>query len=252
LVRTDCDNDDSNDHHHPYPQWRGAAARRSPRTALSTAAWAALVVIAVAAGASTFFLVQSSGVLSPHGSGYSVSSAATTTRADSPGGAGLQLSLALNVTNISSGHAIAATAEELNTGTAALNISSSSQWPIDGLAVGPCGTVNYPVGLAVLQGVYGLSNFTSGTPLQIYKPGTYGCPAILSGIKGFMYQAASANATVVGGCQPGDCMNEIVTPSISVSGYWNGGSFTSFPSGIYTVVAGDEWGGVSILHFAVR
>ena len=190
--------------------------------------------------------------MSPHGGGYSVSSAATTTRADSPGGSGLQLSLALNVTNISSGHAIAATAEELDTGTAALNISSSSKWPIDGLAVGPCGTVNYPVGFVVLQGDYGLSNFASATPLQIYKPGTYGCPAILSGIKGFMFEAGSANATVFGGgCRPADCMSEIVAPSISVSGYWSGGSFTSFPSGIYTVLAGDEWGGVSILHFAV-
>jgi hypothetical protein len=244
LVRTDYY------HHHQSSHWRGAASWGS-RTALGSAAWTALVVLAVVVGATSFFFVQSSGLLSPHASRYSVSSAATTTRADSPGGAGLQLSLALNVTNISSGHAIAATAEELNTGTAALNISSSSRWPIDDLAVGPCGTVNYPVGLAVLRGNYGLSNFTSATPLQIYKPGTYGCPAILSGIKGFVFEAGSANATVLGSCQPGDCMNEIVTPSISVSGYWNGGSFTSFPSGIYTVAAGDEWGGVSILHFAV-
>jgi hypothetical protein len=236
---------------------RGATRRRrkrAARVALSPAALIVILILALVAGVSSLFLVQDIGLLSqPHPDHYKVSSAATTTRVVSPGGSGLQLSLDLNVTDLSSGRAIGATAEELNTGSAPLNISSSSShWPIRGLAVGPCGTVNYPVGLAVLKGYYGNSNITSGTPLQIFKPGAYSCPAFLS-IKGFVFQAGSEDATIsVGSCQPGSCMTEVVDPSISFGGYWrNGSSFTSFPSGIYTVVAGDEWGGLSILHFAV-
>jgi hypothetical protein len=160
----------------------------------------------------------------------------------------------LNSTRVSSGQAIAATVDEFNTMVAPNNVSVSSDWPLQGLAVGACGSVNYPVGLAVLRGNYDLANVTSGTALQIYQPGAYGCPIVLSGISSYLFQASSDNATVIGSCQPGACLNETMGATVSVSGYWTGGAataFTSFPAGVYTVVAGDEWGDITLSHFAV-
>lgn len=75
---------------------------------------------------------------------------------------------------------------------------------------------------------------------------------VLAGIDTFVFQASSDNATIFGSCQSsGGCLTESVDASIAANGYWSGDSFTSFPSGVYTVVAGDEWGGIAILHFTV-
>jgi hypothetical protein len=42
---------------------------------------------------------------------------------------------------------------------------------------------------------------------------------------------------------------------LDLKGYWTGNSpsaaFTNFESGIYTVVAGDEWGALVFVHFTV-
>jgi hypothetical protein len=184
---------------------------------------------------------------------YTVSSAATSTSARSPGG-GLELSLTLNTTNLSAGRGVAATVYEMNAGTAPVNVSASADWPVHGLAVGPCGSLNYPVGLAVLSGNYDVSNASSGVALQIYRPGVASCPMILAGIVSFVFQASSDNATIFGGCQPAGpsgCLSETVNSTVSFSGYWSGGAFNAFPNWVYTVVAGDEWGGLAILHFAV-
>jgi hypothetical protein len=132
-------------------------------------------------------------------------------------------------------------------------VSAAHDWPIGGLASGPCGPLNIPVGIAVLSGYYDAANVTSGKALQVYNPGVYACPAIISGITSYLFQPSSDNATVYGSCQPSACFNETVSATVSVTGYWTGGpsTFTSFPSGVYTVVAGDEWGGLAILHFTV-
>jgi hypothetical protein len=77
---------------------------------------------------------------------------------------------------------------------------------------------------------------------------------ILADIGSFEFQASSDNATIFGGCQPaggGGCLSEIINSTVSFNGYWNGSTFTSLPSGVYTVVAADEWGGIAVLHFIV-
>ena len=54
--------------------------------------------------------------------------------------------------------------------------------------------------------------------------------------------------------------NETISYLISVAGYWTTvggtpmeptGQFSAFPQGIYTVVAGDEWGSLEVAHFTV-
>jgi hypothetical protein len=212
--------------------------------------WAAIVVVVLLAGAAAVYLVENGG--SQAASTYTLSSAATSTSAQSPV-SGLELSLTLNTTNVSAGHGLIATVDATNAKDAPANVSAAADWPVQGLAVSTCGSLNYPVGLAVLKGNYDLSNVTSGKALQIYQPGLSSCPMILAGIEGFVFQASSDNATLYGSCQPGGgaCLNERINSSVSVAGYWSGSVFKSFPIGIYTVVAGDEWGGLAILHFAV-
>jgi len=208
--------------------------------------------VVILAGAAAVFLIESGVGGTQSSKTYTVSSSATSMNAQSPEG-GLELSLTLNATDLSAGRGVAITVGEANLGTAPINVSASKDWPLQGLAVGACGALNYPVGVAVLSGNYAVSNVSSGMALQIYQPGVSSCPMILAGIGSFVFQASSDNATIFGSCQQGGggCLSETVNATVSVRGYWGGDAFKSFPSGIYSVVAGDEWGGIVILHFAV-
>jgi hypothetical protein len=234
---------------------------RRSRRALGTASLAAIVVVIAIVGVASI-LVMGNGVGVSQASNSSSTSrsfatststgASTYTSVASPA-SGLELSLGLNGTSISTGEELTATAVDVNTLTTADNVSAAKDWPIGNLAIGPCGQLNSPVGIAVLSGNYDAANVSSGKSLQIYDPAVYACPAMLSGIDGFLFQPSSDNATVYGSCGSAACFNETASAILSVTGYWTGGpsTFTSFPSGIYTVIAGDEWGGIAILHFAV-
>ena len=106
----------------------------------------------------------------------------------------------------------------------------------------------------MLSGNYDITNVSSGKALQIYQPGAYNCPGILAGIGSYAFQASSDNATIFGSCQvggSGGCISERVNSMVLFNGHWSGNVFMGFPSGICTVVAGDEWGDLVILHFAV-
>ena len=64
----------------------------------------------------------------------------------------------------------------------------------------------------------------------------------------------SDNASVFAGCIPGPCFAEAMSSTLSFKGYWNGGTpgaFTDFTPGVYTVVGGDEWGTLAVLHLQV-
>jgi hypothetical protein len=226
---------------------------RKHRRATSAATWAVVLVVVALAGAASVFVIESGSGALQTSSTQTTSSFTTSTSAKSPA-TGLELSLTLNVTDVSSGQGVAATVDEANPGTAPINVSASADWPIQGLAVGQCGSLNYPVGLAVLRGNYDVANVSSAKALQIYRPGISACPMILAGIGSFEFHASSDNATIFGGCTSaggGGCMSEVVNSTVSFDGYWNGSALTGFTSGVYTVVAGDEWGGIAVLHFAV-
>lgn len=239
-----------------------SSAGRS-RRALGTASLAAIVVVVAIVGVASILVVAigmgtstvsstSTTSTSSTSSTSTYTGAATSTSATSPA-SGLELSLALNGTRISTGEEITATAVEVNTLTTTDNVSAAKDWPIGNLAVGPCGQLNSPVGIAVLSGNYDAANVSSAKALQIYNPAVYACPAILSNIEGFLFQPSSDNATVYGSCGSAACFNETASATVSVDGYWTGepSTFTTLPTGIYTVVAGDEWGGIAILHFTV-
>jgi hypothetical protein len=231
----------------------GYSARKL-RRATSAATWVVVLVVAALAVAASVFVVEGgTGALQTSSTHTTSSSLTTSTSAKSPA-SGLELSVTLNITDVSPGRGVAVTVDEENPGDAPLNVSASADWPIQGLAVGPCGPLNYPVGLAVLRGNYDVANVSSAKALQVYRPGIAACPMILSGIGSFEFQASGDNATIFGGCQSsggGGCLSETINSTVSFDGYWNGGALTSFQSGVYTVVAGDEWGGIAMLHFVV-
>lgn len=159
---------------------------------------------------------------------------------------GLLLGLSLNETTITSGQTIAITVYERNTLQEINNVSASDKWPTNGLSVGPCGTLNMPFGIAVYSGNSSVLTVPGAQPLQLYEPGTYGCPAILK-VTDYVFQPMSTELT-------GGPFN--MSSTIDAKGYWGTtslqSSFSDFSPGIYTIVAGDEWGSRAILSFQVE
>jgi hypothetical protein len=232
----------------------GAAGHAGGPTKVAT--WVAVSVVIVLVVAAFVFVIEGGLGTSQAPATRSTSFSATSMGIRSPNN-GLRLILTLNSSSISAGGGIAATVDEVNTMTSPNNVSASESWPIGELALGPCGSLNYPVGLAVFRGNYDTTNASSGKALQLYRPGLSSCPMILAGIGSFVFQASSDNATIfAGSCRVGNgCLNEMVYSTVSISGYWSetpqGAVFTGLPIGSYTVVAGDEWGDIAVLHFVV-
>jgi len=165
---------------------------------------------------------------------------------------GLSLTLNVSSSTIQSGQFISISLDELNPGSVNANIPASQSWALKGLAVGPCGTLNYPVGIAIYQGNYSASNLPT-MPLAIFQPGIYACPLILLDITSYQFRPGSDVCDVYsgGGLQP-VITGLQVNPSLSVNGYWNGSIFSPFPDGTYTVVGADEWGSFAVIHFQVN
>jgi hypothetical protein len=181
--------------------------------------------------------------------------------------------------------------EEFNTLASANNLSVGNDWPsgsVRGLFLwsqGWCGQPFLPIGYEILQGNYGQGNFTEGTPLVLdAQPTMLGCPAetptpyfyfgplsdvaetyeygnipnlagiynvtidSLASFSGGPWSGAwtgsawQAGAGSIGG---GDCPGSTSTSGCPLE-------LNPFAPGAYTVVAGDEWGQVLILHFMVE
>ena len=149
------------------------------------------------------------------------------------------LSLNLNLSTNYNGWVIL-TVYEFNTFDRANNVSAADSWPSNTLFRWVQEPYEENVGMAgyeMLQGNYGLSNFTQGTALWLQPPPSLlGCCGEAAPPTSYAFQPLS-EANVLSGSYPG---------------YFAGGStYTPFSPGTYTVLAGDEWGDVAILHFIV-
>ncbi len=172
---------------------------------------------------------------------------------------GLTLGLSLSATTITGGQTLNVSASEYNAQPAMNNVTASSDWPLQGLSLGLCGTVNQPFGMAVFRGHYTRSNVSSAKALLLYQPyGVTSCPMILSEISQYSFYPHNSTAQIWGSCTPGPCQVLKVSSSSQTSGFWNaiplvGSSYHStFPPGVYTVAAGDEWGQLALLYFVVK
>jgi hypothetical protein len=171
---------------------------------------------------------------------------------------GLSLSLYLDSKTYQQGQQVSIAVYEKNTLKTTNIIASSTKWPVSGLRVGPCGTLNYPFGFAIFQGNYTATNVSSATPLQIYQPATYTCPATIGNISSYVFQPLSDTASVFQMSESTAVFNNMEMNTEfepGPRGYWAsnniGAAFTLFDPGVYTVVAGDEWGALVVVHFTV-
>jgi hypothetical protein len=127
---------------------------------------------------------------------------------------------------------------------------------MSGLSVGSCGTESYPFGVSVFQGSYTVANLSSATPLELNDPNTQviGCMPPVSNVTAYDFKSSSDIATL-----DGDAINGSTTFEMSaevIGGInWVGNPPNAvqqyFEPGVYTVVGGDEWGNMVILHFTV-
>jgi len=180
---------------------------------------------------------------------------------DPSNGLRLDLNLSEDTTGI-----LNITVAESNTLSIANNVTVADDWPLPGDSLflwAEANCVESPIGYEVLQGHYGLSNYTEGVPLYLIAQGPEQCAVFLQP-GSLLFAPLSDVATNV---------NKPVALSDSWSGYWVGSNgeysagscqasgagqtnectlaLTPFPPGGYTVVAGSEWGQAVLLHFTV-
>src|SRR2546422_1496221 len=167
------------------------------------------------------------------------------------GSSGLVLNLSINGSSIAQGHGVGVHISETSSLSTMNNVTAAQNWGTT-FSLGRC-SANYPFGIALFKGHYTLQNFTQGERVSLQSPvQNYLCvrPPFSTSYYHFLPKSDKAVVQV-------DMGNQTVTlpmgTSISIAGYWGTeGSFTPLQHGAYTLVAGDEWGALALLHFGVN
>lgn len=179
----------------------------------------------------------------------------------------LQLQLSLNISLSATNVTLDATLYDYNTLNSTNNVTSTLSSPNNTTSAGdwavaisgddgaPCQDDNWPIGVAIAQGHYTLSNMSTAKLLDLVDPNaSYACPAYgaFYYAAGYLFQPTSEIAKSYGCLGVTPCLTEDVSAGVDVKGYWNQGStFTSFQPGTYTVLGEDEWGGTILAYFTV-
>lgn len=175
---------------------------------------------------------------------------------------GLELLLSVNSTAIPSEDAITLSTRVMNTRSTMNNVTSANDWPVKGLSSWPCFGDWYPVGVAVFRGSYEMGNLSNGRPLSVWNT-MIECPAETQPVNVTSYSFLP-NSDIVNysGNFPSPTPNETTKGRSSTILYFFGtiyaangtGGYDSLGSALpsnYTLVAGDEWGQLTLLHFKV-
>ena len=163
---------------------------------------------------------------------------------------GLKLLVSVNTNSLTPGQPLQININEFNTLSTDNNVTAATNWGVNGLAIGACPNLNtLPFGVAVFQGDYDAQNISQGTPLEIY--GAVPCPQLIRLITGYDFPPDSSNAGIMPG---GDLASPTpMSATVTVNGvYKQGMQLTPLSSGIYTVVAGDEWGTLEFLYVNIN
>jgi len=169
---------------------------------------------------------------------------------------GLSLTLSLNSTTYHPGEQVTVTIDEKNILATENKIHGADRWPVQGLNLGPCRTI-FPFGISILQGYYDAISVGAITPLQLFDPNAmYHCPPILAGVYYYFdFQPWSNIVTIYTSYDHFTPFSINMTAKVVSAGFWTGSrpnaTFGNFTPGIYTVVGGDEWGALVILHFTI-
>jgi len=172
----------------------------------------------------------------------------TTTTAQS--GNGLQLQVSLNAATLTPGEPLQINVSEYNTLPTNNNVAAATNWGVNGLTIGACPNINLlPFGVAVFRGHYDAGNISQGTPLPLFA--AVPCVPLIRLITGYDFLPDSSTAAIMPG---GDLQSPtLMSATETVKGtYSQGIQLTPLTSGIYTVVAGDEWGTLEFLYINVH
>jgi hypothetical protein len=173
----------------------------------------------------------------------------------------LNLSLSTDSTTYRRGQAVSIVIDETNTLSTTNIVSASDKWPYNHLHLGPCDYIS-PFGMAVFQGNYNASNFSTATALTLFDPHIARTCMTNVPVTSFSFQPSSDIANVIedSGPYPNPYPNGNITKmnfELILNGYWPDDNYNShshltyFNPGIYTIVGGDEWGTLVIVHFTV-
>lgn len=175
----------------------------------------------------------------------------------------LELRLYLNTSSSSGpGVSVSMFADAYNPSSSTANVTAANDWvvPLGGTDGAPCGDEGQTVGFAIAQGYYTSSTITAAKLLDLVNPSaTYNCPIYFGygSATGFLFQPMSDGGASYGciGVSP-RCLTGNATATynlfpLTVTGYYQGDTFTGFPQGTYTVLAEDEWGALVLAYFEV-
>jgi hypothetical protein len=166
---------------------------------------------------------------------------------------GLSLSLSLDGMTYQPGQEVSISVDEKNTLSTINNVTATDNLPSEFMSGFTNDPSPLPFGLAVLQGNYTVSNYSAMTPLIIYDPSKVYIGTQVVGPTSYAFQPLSDTAVLEGGSY--NFIDGVkLQYEIGINSYWpNDASTTStnFEPGVYTVVAGDEWGALVVVHFTV-
>lgn len=183
-------------------------------------------------------------VMSATGSGQSGGQTTTTTRT-----LGLQLSLLVSPGVGPSGTGFQVMASVTNFLPTTNNVTGLDEY--NGVGTNPICKFA-PIAFDVLQGYYTLSNYTSGSVVEVHGPDVFACVPEAADLSYYVFQPNSDNFT--GPSSLGsERSSHAAEVSAEVSQAWSDGltSAAPLPAGQYTVVAADNWGQLAIVHFTV-
>jgi hypothetical protein len=165
---------------------------------------------------------------------------------------GLSLLLAMDRTTYQLGQSVSIIVDEKNLLSTTNDIPAADNLPPEFRSGFP-DDPSFPLGLAVLRGNYTGANYSTATPLIIFNPGE-----IYNGTTAAAPTAYSFSPFIDVAILNGDNYDSSdaigLHIEISVNGYWpnnESASSNNFEPGIYTIIAGDEWGTLVVLHFTV-
>ena len=239
---------------------------KKPGMTVASLAFVVVALIVVASAAAVEIYPKST----PSATTTPTSTVSTTTSEATGSLNGLRLTLSVDPSEVYSGGSVNVSLSDFNT------LASTSSPPIVGpptvgkttLMLGPCNQL--PLGIGIYQGNYGSGNISQATPLDLAQPGlVYACPVEFN-VAYFSFTGLSDEITLYSP-QPSGQGNTTVPTQMwtrpdafaeNFSGYWTVqnqtcdfscvGVFHQFLPGVYTVVGGDDWGQLMIVHFSVR
>jgi hypothetical protein len=167
---------------------------------------------------------------------------------------GLSLTVSLNSTEYLAGEQIIVNIGEKNILPVENRVGPADRWPVSGLSASSCGNLVFPMGISILQGYYDPGDVSEGAPLRIFPPCPVYGPVVVSRIISYDFSPWSDHADIYADSEFAP-WSVNMTLQIAVRGVWRGGYpeavSSNFTPGVYTLVGGDEWGAMVILHFTV-